>query len=65
MNYLNLECKYFSWGPVTTKMAPVGFADYDYNSVLPLPPGYVVFDFISFVGMWHAPVKSERKRQKV
>ena len=36
-----IECKYFSRPSAYTEMAPAGFADYD-NSVLFLPPGYVV-----------------------
>ena len=47
-----IECKYFSRPRAYTKMAPAGFADYD-NSVLFLPPGYVVLDSISYLGICH------------
>ena len=47
-----IECKYFSRPSAYTKMAPAGFADYD-NSVLFLPPGYVVLDSVSYLDICH------------
>ena len=47
-----IECKYFSRPSAYTKMASAGFANYD-NSVLFLPPGYVVLNSVSYVGICH------------